>query len=590
MTRKDRFARNGPLILNTNAGFAAAEKATAGRKRQTMRKKIVLVSLLVSVIAIVLLAVLFSGIYYRGMVAKTQEQLKTYMSVYESERAETDISDPGVAAAFSQKLSGARVTLLATDGSVLSDSAQDAETAENHADREEVMEALDSGEGYAVRRSATVGEQLVYYCKAFTDGTDGYLLRLAVSSPSLFGVFADSLPTFLWLLIAELIICMMVAWLSTSFVLRPVEQLTHEAATGGGREVRTEYPELQPIAKMMNDMNADIHEKVEKMREDSRLEKLILDSMEHGIVIFRDPTDIILINKTAARLLDYEPNEPIVCFKEDREIAEILVAGEAASLYRKIDGRDFNFRFTFNDKSRVLLITDVTESMAAARSKNDFIANVTHEMNTPLTSIRGFAELIAADAVPPERIGHAARTIIRQSDRLSKLIRRIIDFSAIDSDELPEYEVDLSALLCEIIPTFEPRFSQKNITFTQDIADGVKVNSRRERLVEIANNLISNGIRYNKEGGSLSVRLTGGETPVLTVSDTGIGLSEEDKTRIFDRFYTVDKSHNGAGGGFGLGLAIVKKLCRRAGWKLSVESKLGEGTSFIIEFSPKKAE
>ena len=110
--------------------------------------------------------------------------------------------------------------------------------------------------------------------------------------------------------------------------------------------------------------------------------------------------------------------------------------------------------------------------------------------------------------------------------------------------------------------------------------------SRRERLLEIVNNLVSNGIRYNKEGGSLSVRLSGGEVPVLTVCDTGVGLSEEDKDRIFDRFYTVDKSHNGAGGGFGLGLAIVKKLCRRAGWKLSVESELGKGTTFRIEFYP----
>ena len=546
-----------------------------------MKKRIVLVSLLVSLAAIVLLGALFSGIYYGGMVDKTRDQLEGYMHVFESERAGLNVTGASFASEFSEKLGGARVTVLAQDGTVLSDSAQSAADAENHLGREEVAAALSAGEGFAVRRSETVGQQLVYYCKAFGDG---YLVRISLASPSFFGVFADSLPTFLWLLAVEIVICLMIGALSASFVLRPVERLTHEAATGGGREVHTEYTELQPIAKMMNDMNADIRENVKKMREDRRLEKLILDSMEHGIVIFRDPADIILINKTAARLLDCEPNEPVACFTKDAEIADILAAGEAASVCRKIGGRDYNFRFTFNEKSRVLLITDVTESMAAARSKNDFIANVTHEMNTPLTSIRGFAELIAADAVPPERIGHAAQSIIRQSDRLSKLIRRIIDFSAIDTDELPEYEVDLSALLCEVIPTFEPRLSQKKIALSQQIEAGVRVSSRRERLVEIANNLISNGIRYNKEGGTLSVRLTGGAVPVLTVSDTGIGLSEEDKERIFDRFYTVDKSHNGAGGGFGLGLAIVKKLCRRAGWKLSVESKLGEGASFSVEF------
>ena len=558
-----------------------------------MRKRILLVSLLVSVVAIVLLAVLFTDMFYRNTVSLTEQQLKVYMNVFEEEYSPSEAVDSQFAQTLSSELGGARVTVLLRDGSLICDSDIDASAAENHADREEVREALESGEGFASRRSDSVNEQLIYYCKAY-DGTiltesgpaEGFLVRLSVASPSQFSVFADALPTLLWFLLADVLICLLVAWAATAFVLRPVEKLTQEAATGAGKEVSTNYAELQPIAKMMNDMNADISEKVAKMKEDRRLEKLILNSMEHGIVIFRDPSDVILINKTAARLLDYETNEPIPCFMSDGEIAQIIQAGESSSVYRKIDGRDYNFRFTFNEKSSVLLITDVTESMTAARSKNDFIANVTHEMNTPLTSIRGFAELIAEGGVPPERIAHAAKTIIKQSDRLSNLIRSIINFSAIDSDELPDYEVDLTELTHEVVSTFEPKFGQKNIAFSQEIAEGVKVMSRRERLLEIVNNLVSNGIRYNKEGGSLSVRLSGGEVPVLTVCDTGIGLSEEDKDRIFDRFYTVDKSHNGAGGGFGLGLAIVKKLCRRAGWKLSVESELGKGTTFRIEFYP----
>ncbi len=558
-----------------------------------MRKRILLVSLLVSVVAIVLLAVLFTDMFYRNTVSLTEQQLKVYMNVFEEEYSPSEAVDSQFAQTLSSELGGARVTVLLRDGSLICDSDIDASAAENHADREEVREALESGEGFASRRSDSVNEQLIYYCKAY-DGTiltesgpaEGFLVRLSVASPSQFSVFADALPTLLWFLLADVLICLLVAWAATAFVLRPVEKLTQEAATGAGKEVSTNYAELQPIAKMMNDMNADISEKVAKMKEDRRLEKLILNSMEHGIVIFRDPSDVILINKTAARLLDYETNEPIPCFMSDGEIAQIIQTGESSSVYRKIDGRDYNFRFTFNEKSSVLLITDVTESMAAARSKNDFIANVTHEMNTPLTSIRGFAELIEAGALPPERTKGVAKTIIKQSDRLANLIRSIINFSAIDSDELPDYEVDLTELVREAIAPFEPKLSQKKIALKLDIAGGVKVMSRRERLLEIFNNLVSNGIRYNKEGGTLAVTLTGGENPSLAVSDTGIGLSEEDKTRIFDRFYTVDKSHNGAGGGFGLGLAIVKKLCKRAGWKLSVESALGKGTTFRIEFYP----
>lgn len=547
-----------------------------------MRRRILLVSLLVSVVGLVLLSVLFTELYYSGAISQAEGQLKIYMNVFEDEY------DPAAEAnAEAERLSelfgGARITLFSPDGAVLADTQSD--TSENHAAREEFTEALESGEGFAVRASSTLGTNMIYYCRAFpAEGNVQYLVRIAVPVSSEVAVFTDAIPTLIWFILVDVLVCLLIAWLATSFILRPVERLTKAAATSGGKEVQTEYSELAPIAKMMNDMNAEINDKMAKMKEDQRLEKLILGSMEHGIVIFRSAEDVILINKTAARLLDYEQNEPVRAFSEDREIADILAAREPASVYRKLEGRDYNLRFTFKEQSSVLLITDVTESMAAARSKNDFIANVTHEMNTPLTSIRGFAELIAEGGIPPERIQGVAKTIIKQSDRLSNLIRSIINFSAIDSDELPDYEVDLTELVRETISSFEPKLSQKNISLKLDIANGVKVMSRRERLLEIFNNLVSNAIRYNKEGGTLTVTLAGGEHPALSVADTGVGIAEEDKDRIFDRFYTVDKSHNGGGGGFGLGLAIVKKLCKRAGWKLSVESELGVGTEFKIEF------
>ena len=547
-----------------------------------MRRRILLVSLLVSVVGLVLLSVLFTELYYSGAISQAEGQLKIYMNVFEDEY------DPAAEAnAEAERLSelfgGARITLFSPDGAVLADTQSD--TSENHAAREEFTEALESGEGFAVRSSSTLGTNMIYYCRAFpAEGDVQYLARIAVPVSSEVAVCTDAIPTLIWFILVDVLVCLLIAWLATSFILRPVERLTKAAATSGGKEVQTEYSELAPIAKMMNDMNADINDKMAKMKEDQRLEKLILGSMEHGIVIFRSAEDVILINKTAARLLDYEQNEPVRAFTEDREIADILAAREPASVYRKLEGRDYNLRFTFKEQSSVLLITDVTESMAAARSKNDFIANVTHEMNTPLTSIRGFAELIAEGGIPPERIQGVAKTIIKQSDRLSNLIRSIINFSAIDSDELPDYEVDLTELVRETISSFEPKLSQKNISLKLDIANGVRVMSRRERLLEIFNNLVSNAIRYNKEGGTLTVTLAGGEHPALSVADTGVGIAEEDKDRIFDRFYTVDKSHNGGGGGFGLGLAIVKKLCKRAGWKLSVESELGVGTEFKIEF------
>ena len=549
-----------------------------------MRKRILLVTLLVSVVGVLFLSILFSAVFYGQTVERTFSELKIYMNVYEAGYASLP-PDEEQAQALSEELGGARVTFLSETGEVLADTGG---AEDNHVTREEVQQALLTGEGRSVRTSATLRESMLYYCRAFEQGDTLLLVRLAVPARSGLAIFAESLPTVVWFLVVDILCCLFAAWLATSFVLRPVEQLTQEAALSGGKEVRTKYAELAPIAKMINLMNADLHEKVEKMNEDRRLEKLILNSIEHGIVIFRDPSDVILINRTAKRLLDYEVNEPVPCFVNDREIVAVLEAGENAALVRKINGRYYSFRFTFNEKSRVLLITDVTETTAAAISKNDFIANVTHEMNTPLTSIRGFAELIGAGTMPPDKLKGAADTIIRQSDRLANLIRSIINFSAIDSDELPDYEVDLSELLREIVASFEPKIAEKKISLTFEAEEGVKVLSRRERLLETINNLVSNGIRYNKEGGALKILLSGGDCPKLVVADTGIGIAEEDKSRIFDRFYTVDKSHNGAGGGFGLGLAIVKKLCRRAGWQLSVESELGKGTAFTILFSAQK--
>lgn len=547
-----------------------------------MRKRILIALLSVTVIGIILLALLFTDVFYRNAVNAAQDELRTYMQFFDQSAPFTQEQ----AELYAGKIGSSRVTYMLADGTVAADSFAPVQ-GETREDREEVRAAMENGEGFAVRKSDTVGKNMIYYCVRL-EGAEGgapagALVRIGIPQDTSAAYFADALPTLLWFLALDILCCLVIAWLATSAILKPVENLAKELATAPGGRISTKYSELKPIAKMMNDMSADIGDKVERIKEDNRIEKLVLDSMEHGIAIFRSPSDVILINKMAARLLSYEENEPIVLFAEDAEFADLLASGESGALTRRVGEKDFSFRFTPGDPN-VLLITDVTEAMAAARSKNEFIANVTHEMNTPLTSIKGFAELIAAGAVPAERTQGMAKTIIKQSDRLANLIRSIINFSAIDSDELPDCEVNVSELIAELIGGFEPKLRQKNIVLRMDVEQGVSVMSRRERLVEILNNLISNGIRYNKEGGSLEISLTGGGRPRLIVRDTGIGLSEEDKTRIFDRFYTVDKSHNGGGGGFGLGLAIVKKLCRRAGWELKVESTLGEGTAFIIDF------
>lgn len=222
----------------------------------------------------------------------------------------------------------------------------------------------------------------------------------------------------------------------------------------------------------------------------------------------------------------------------------------------------------------------------AKRSKDDFIANITHEMNTPLTSIRGYSELIASGALTEEQTKQAAEVLLGQSDRLTKLIACIINYNELDDDDLPAYEVDVSSVVEETLQALSPDILKKNVRLSTDIEKGVVVNSRVERINEVVGNLIRNAIRYNKADGELFVSLKRKENggARFFVKDTGIGIAEENLERVFDRFFTVDKSHNGKSGGFGLGLAVVKKICRNSGWTINVESTLGEGAKFTVDF------
>ena len=552
-----------------------------------MKKRFLLYSLLITVLGMTLLTLFFAGIFYEGSVSSTEDHLEVCSTVAEGELADTGVTQEA-AETISARLGGARITVTDADGIIVADSEGSSLIGESRADRKEFAAAMESGSASVSRESVTVGTTMFYLCRRISVGGETYYLRVGVTGASVAYYLLDSLPYMLICLALDILLCLVFSYVATNSVLRPVEQLAKDVALSGNRQVHSKYRELQPLVKIMNDMTAEISEKIARMREDRRMETLVLDSMEHGIAIFRTPEDVILINRTASRFLEYDQRGKLDNFDGDEEISAVLRDREPATVIRSRDGRSYSLRFTFETGASVLLITDITEMVAAEKSKNEFIANVTHEMNTPLTSIRGFGELIGSGNMTQEQIQHAAKTIIRQSDRLANLVKSIINFSAIDSDDLPDYEVDFSELLHEAVSSFEPKITKKKLSCVLEIEDGVRILSRRERLLEIVNNIVSNAIRYNREEGSLFITLTGGATPVFTVRDTGIGIAPEDMNRIFDRFYTVDKSHGGGGGGFGLGLAIVRKLCRRAGWRLSVESTLGEGTEFKIEFCRKE--
>ena len=421
-------------------------------------------------------------VYYNSSIDDSKEYLRVYMNAYNDGFS----FDEEGAKAFSEQLNGARVTFMDAEGNVRGDSMADDGGMENHSDRSEIKDAILNGEGFAVRGSSTLGKNMVYYCKK-VDGNS--LVRIAIFTDSDWSIFASTLPAFAIFASVMLALCVVLAVVTTQFIISPVKKLAKEAVNNDN--VSSHYTELQPVAEILNERNRNIKRQMDELQ-------------------------------------------------AEKELVE---------------------------KARI--------------SKDEFISNVTHEMNTPLTSIHGYAELLQSGGMNEEQKKTAYKTILSQSERLTNLIACIINYSEIDSDDLPPYEVDFSTLARETLCALKPEADKRNITIIENIDDNVVIMSRHERLSEIFGNLVRNAIKYNKDGGSITVAL---DYRGLTVEDTGIGIAEENMGKVFSRFFTVDKSHNGKNGGFGLGLAVAKKICQKSGWKISVESTLGEGSRFTVEF------
>lgn len=442
--------------------------------------------MLITFVGILAYSFVSTELFYDSSLGRMRETLAVYMNAFDEDKYSALGEEE--AESLSLQLGGARITFIASDGTVLADS-EDIEVNENHLDRDEVVQAAEDGEGYSVRRSSTVGTDYVYYCRAYGSGDGEYFVRIALPTSSEWALYADFLPTVAIYLVIDLLACVLFTYVATYFILRPVENLTRQAALSA--HINTRFKELQPIAEVLNERNKDIERKMNEI-------------------------------------------------KEEKELVE-----------------------------------------RAQNSKNEFISNITHEMNTPLTSIRGYAELLASGMMNKEQQDAAYKTILKQSERLTNLIACIINYNEIDNSDVAACDVDLSKLAKEMLAVVKPEADKRNVTLIDNITDNVVVRSTHERMSEMVGNLIRNAIRYNKVGGSVTVTL---DIDHFEVSDTGIGISEENLSKVFSRFFTVDKSHSGKNGGFGLGLAMVKKICQREGWSISVKSKEGEGSTFTVKF------
>ena len=479
-----------------------------------------------------------------------------------------------------------RLTWIAPDGTVLYDTVTDAESLENHADREEVREALAGGEGESSRYSSTILQKTMYCARRLTDGS---VLRISISRATAGVLLIGMVQPILIVVIVALILSAVLARRLSRRIVRPLNELDLEHPLENDA-----YEELSPLLGRINHQHRQIDEQMRELEQQRMEFSHITGSMREGLVLLDEKERVLSINPAACRLFDADER----CVGQDfltldrshdirLAIADAMAQGHGEARAER-GGRVWQF-----DVSRilsgtaavgaVLLAFDITERETAEQNRREFTANVSHELKTPLQGIIGSAELLENGMVQPDDVPRFVGHIRKEAQRLVTLIGDIIRLSQLDEgDEMPRETVDLLTLSQEAADDLTAAAEQKNVTISVT-GESTCVSGVRRLLYEVIYNLCDNGVKYNVEGGSVSVRVgTEDGKAVVSVADTGIGIAPEHRERIFERFYRVDKSHSKASGGTGLGLSIVKHAVQYHHGTVELQSEEGKGTTIRI--------
>jgi len=516
--------------------------------------------------------------------------------------------------------SGARVTVIASDGRVLADSESETGTMENHGGRDEVQSAFQTGEGRAIRESVSVKRPLIYYAvrESLPDGTP-IVLRLALPVEGIdesLGQFRTSL--WLWSLLIFLIAGAVALLMSRTYADR-VERLREfslRVAEGDFRPLSADGTgdTLEALGASLNQTAGRLDRTIRTLTEERNLSSAILGSMVEGVAVVNAAERLVFTNPGFASILglDVPPVAGSSLLEVVRQTELIGAVRQVLSGEPRVESeistgtlRQHFFAATVasvragETSGAVIVLHDITELRKLERIRRDFVANVSHEFRTPLTAIQGFAETLIAGALDdPQNRGRFLNIILEHARRLARLTEDLLKLSQMDADrlELEISPVKVSQLVESCYETARHRAAEKELTLT--LAPGLSQNlpdvaGDARRLQEVLQNLLDNAIQYTLPGGKviLNAELKN-HNVVFTVSDTGIGIPTADQPRIFERFYRVDAARSREAGGTGLGLAIAKHLIEVHGGRIWVESEVGAGSRFHFSvplFDPERA-
>jgi len=538
----------------------------------------------IAVVSILLTAVFSTAAFWFVFSDEQEAEVRQYtdkiISVYNSD-SEIDLSKYYGIGDF-------RVTLIKGDGSVVSDSVDaDVNSMPNHSDRPEFEQAIKDGNGSSHRMSETLNKITYYYAEKTADGS---VIRVAKTIDSIYGIFLFVIPSILIIMIGVFVVCTILAKRSTKKIVEPIKEM---ADNGNG----SPYDELLPLSQKIASQQRQIKRQMRRLQFEKDKISTLIENMAEGFILIDVDKKVLMSNYSASKLLgaddDGVTDKTLIAFSRNEVLNDCVdkaLSGESKNGDTTVKGRALqiitNPVYSNGEKNgAICLIIDVSAKKKAEKMRREFTANVTHELKTPLTSISGYAEIIASGLVKPDDIPNFANKIHKESGRLLSLISDIMELSQLDekfSDE--EFApVDLAGVASEVAEDLRSNAEKHGITITVDTKTAV-INGNRNQIYELIYNLCDNAIRYNRENGSVKI-ITGddNEHPFVKVADTGIGIPEKHHKRVFERFYRVDKSRSKETGGTGLGLAIVKHITERHGGDISLESS-EQGTTFTARF------
>jgi len=510
---------------------------------------------------------------------------------------------------------GIRVTLIAPDGTVLGDSEvklSDLASVENHAARPEVLAAKAQGFGTAIRLSRTVGVSFLYGARRLEhDGRLMGYLRVAVPLVEMEGVRRRVHGFLLLGSLLVLLVAALVGYLTSRQVSHPLRQMAEVAKKIGAGDFAAQAPswsrdEVGTLGGVLNRMRDRLREKIAESEAGRKEIEAILEGMAEGVVAFDLEGRVLFANRAAGRFLGFEPDSvPGKPFLEVCRLPELhafsrAVIAEGREIHKELSG------FTPGEqvwevvgvplpggggepRGGLMVLHDVTETKRLERLRQDFVANVSHEMKTPLTAIRGFAETLLEGALEDQANNRSfVERIKAQAERLEGLIDDTLSLARIERGEvaLAVENVDWPALVKKAEETFRTSAAGQTLALETKVEPDLPGIQGDSKLLEQAvGNLLDNAIKYNRPGGKVALSVTrAGEKGVrVLVEDTGIGIPGEDLPRVFERFYRVDKARSRELGGTGLGLSIVKHIVERHGGRVGCESEAGKGSRFWFE-------